>query len=1253
VWALVLLLTASTSLLAAVSPAAAVPGFTMTIDPQSQELVPGESTGFLIKIGSLDEFADQVRLEAGTPETSPGVLGPLPNGVTAVFSANPVNAPGQSILTIAVAANATVRGTFDLVIRGTSGALHRELTRQATVLDFGLVPQCTGTITGTVTDKAAGGPLSGVSVAGGSGTTTTTDAAGTYRFDDVPLGPNNSPSEPTLTFTKDPDYWFVNRTAAVTGDLLPDGTCQPNVTTVNVALLHKIPAFVSGQVVKGTVTPPDYETVTATTTPIEGVQVCPYEVGVRCATTQADGRYPVAAADELPMELRDNQARDVFLVAYGPGTGTRHGYWDTNTYLTYPLGTVQPGEHLQKTVALVKMCTSGIIGTVTNTATGGPAANVRVSAFVLGIDTDTVTTDAEGRFAIPELLLGVNNRPVTYSVQAGTGPFGHVTLDHCGDPPAGVDLTVTIPPTGSIAGVVRDQDTLTPIAGATVGFPGGAPGGSLIICPQEPCPTTSPQGQYTLDDVAGGPTAVTAAHDDYWGPEQATPVEVTPGTTVTAPDILMLRRRFAAIEGTVTDQATGQPIEGANVIDVGYSATSDLSGPDGKYLLDPVQLNYRNAARTVPVDATAPGYWDRRLQVDVTAGTRTRQDIALIPVCAGGTITGTVRNSVTGKLIEGATVFVLGVGSAETDAAGHYSIGPVPVSKDNDPRDVDVTVFADGFNTLTKRTTVTCGATITLDFGSPPPTATLVVAKRTVGGTGSFAFTSTGGLTSPADTAGNFTLATTTANPDQVTFAELPDGTAYTVAEKPDSLWQLTDISCAGAATSTVRYGTGSTFAHTGWQTGDDAAKVTVAGGDTVTCTFTNSRQTGYLELAKKFVNAPTSAKVNLLATSPGGTPGDAGSATDIGNGGSTGRHLVPPGTYTLAETPGTGTSLADYSSALACVLRGTTTPVPTTNAAVTVNPNDDVVCTFTNTRQTGYLELTKKFVNAPTSAKVNLLATSPGGTPGDVGSATDVGNGGSTGRHLVPTGTYTLAETAGTGTSLSGYSSALACVLRGTTTPVRTTNAAVTVNPNDDVVCTFTNTRQAPKTGAKTIGYWQNKNGQAIIKGGAATNGVCNVGSWLRGYAPFQDLSTGATCTQVAGYVLTLVKAATAKGAAMNAMLKAQMVATALDVYFSDPTLGGNKIAAPTSIGGRVIDLTMVCKMIDGSAGTATCSVTYRDASSAFGGSNALAVAQMLSYAAAQANVGGSSWYGNVKSQQELAKDAFDATDNEAAFSL
>ena len=47
----------------------------------------------------------------------------------------------------------------------------------------------------------------------------------------------------------------------------------------------------------------------------------------------------------------------------------------------------------------------------------------------------------------------------------------------------------------------------------------------------------------------------------------------------------------------------------------------------------------------------------------------------------------------------------------------------------------------------------------------------------------------------------------------------------------------------------------------------------------------------------------------------------------------------------------------------------------------------------------------------------------------------------------------------------------------------------------------------------------------------------------------------------------------------------------------------------------------------------------------------SSLTVSQMLAYAASQSNTGGVLWYGNVKATQELAKDAFDAVNNQVAF--
>jgi hypothetical protein len=190
-------------------------------------------------------------------------------------------------------------------------------------------------------------------------------------------------------------------------------------------------------------------------------------------------------------------------------------------------------------------------------------------------------------------------------------------------------------------------------------------------------------------------------------------------------------------------------------------------------------------------------------------------------------------------------------------------------------------------------------------------------------------------------------------------------------------------------------------------------------------------------------------------------------------------------------------------------------------------------------------------------------------------------------------------------------------------------------------------------KTGALTMGFWQNRNGQGIITGQAKT-GTCPSATWLRKLNPFSDLGATSTCAQVATYVYNAIKAAscTSTTKTCNSMLKAQMLATALDVYFSDPALGGNKIGAAAPVGGVTIDLTKICAMIDGS-GTSTCSGSFENVSSAFGGATSMTVLNMLLYQNTSDPLadGGAAWYKQEKPKQVLAKDAFDAINNQVAF--
>src|SRR5207248_1156621 len=141
-----------------------------------------------------------------------------------------------------------------------------------------------------------------------------------------------------------------------------------------------------------------------------------------------------------------------------------------------------------------------------------------------------------------------------------------------------------------------------------------------------------------------------------------------------------------------------------------------------------------------------------------------------------------------------------------------------------------------------------------------------------------------------------------------------------------------------------------------------------------------------------------------------------------------TGQKAVDTGTFTVAEAGG----LTNYTSALACfndngagggttndgIQNGGEAAVSSTNGSVAVAAGDHVICTFTNTRNQGTIELKKHWVG---TAGTTPLSIDQGQTPyASLYRSSD----GTTGQKPVDTGTFTVSETGG----LTNYTSALAC---------------------------------------------------------------------------------------------------------------------------------------------------------------------------------------------------------------------------------
>lgn len=323
----------------------------------------------------------------------------------------------------------------------------------------------------------------------------------------------------------------------------------------------------------------------------------------------------------------------------------------------------------------------------------------------------------------------------------------------------------------------------------------------------------------------------------------------------------------------------------------------------------------------------------------------------------------------------------------------------------------------------------------------------ITIHKVTVpgGSQQSFAFTTTG------NGYNGFSLTDGQQNSQQVANGSNNNLALYSVTETAVPGYAVS-ISCTASGdqtTATPNNGTRSV-----------AIAVGPNGGNVVDCTFTNTLQQGTVELKKVWVGTGGQTTLNI-GTSVGGTQTDS-QLTGTNGGGplTTGQNTVNQGTYFMSETGG----LSNYTTAaLACFNDADNNGINNGESAVTVGANDSVallasqhvICTYTNTRKQGTVELKKVWSGTAGQTTLNI-GTSNGGS--QVDTQQTGANGAApltTGANTVDTGTYYVSETGG----LNNYGSSLSCTKNGQP-EIPGANDSLVVGKDDVVVCTFTNTR-------------------------------------------------------------------------------------------------------------------------------------------------------------------------------------------------
>ncbi len=301
----------------------------------------------------------------------------------------------------------------------------------------------------------------------------------------------------------------------------------------------------------------------------------------------------------------------------------------------------------------------------------------------------------------------------------------------------------------------------------------------------------------------------------------------------------------------------------------------------------------------------------------------------------------------------------------------------------------------------------------------------IIVRKETFPPTspGSFIFT--------GDAAG------TISHGQEIPVGNLPPGTYTSTENNPAPAYQLTSIVCDDGASATPSSG----------NVGTRTATFNVDPGETVKCTFTNTKQPTLT--VNKVVNpASDTGQFNLQI--------DLTTQTACaGNDGTTGPVIVSIGSHTVGETACPPASLGNYVTTYSgdCNSLG----------SVILAAGENKTCTITNTRK-GTISITKDSISND-AQDFSFSGTCFGAFSLDDGSDGTLSN---TKTGSVAPGSCTVIEGPVAGWALTN----LQCIDpdSGTGISVSTGTATIDIDPGEAVSCTFTNEMLGSVTVCKEI---------------------------------------------------------------------------------------------------------------------------------------------------------------------------------------
>ena len=323
----------------------------------------------------------------------------------------------------------------------------------------------------------------------------------------------------------------------------------------------------------------------------------------------------------------------------------------------------------------------------------------------------------------------------------------------------------------------------------------------------------------------------------------------------------------------------------------------------------------------------------------------------------------------------------------------------------------------------TNQITLANGDVATCTFTNDDVAPQLKLVKAVTNDNGGTALANAWDLT--ATGSGGFTELTPAAA--DATFRNVTAGVNYALSETGPSGYSPSAWVCVG-----------------GTQTN---GSITLAVGQTATCTITNDDVAPQLKLVKAVTNDNGGTALanawDLTATGSGGFTELTPAAADA-----TFRNVTAGVNYALSETGPSGYS----PSAWVCV-GGTQT-----NGSITLAVGQTATCTITNDDIAPRLRVVKNLVPTSDTGLFNLQIDGV-----TAGTGANAGHNGTTGFVNVTAGVqHTVGETAGTDTVLTDYVATVSCTIAGGN-PVATN--AVTLALNQEATCTITNTKKGMAT--------------------------------------------------------------------------------------------------------------------------------------------------------------------------------------------